>query len=136
MAALTVGFVNLSVFTACPTSGNTISPVDHRSEFWTVRAGCDPGLDQGSEVGLSAGSRRASLTGMPRPADKRICSHVLVDIPETSSTVSRFVLNLQTNFAQRLALPGHGGWSEAPTRVTGNTGNPGTGDHDILIPVT
>ena|ERR1700704_6723516 len=100
-----------------------------------MRAGGDPGLDESSELGLRAGYGQTTLARVPPPPDERVRCHVLVELRETAPAVSRDILHLQADFAQRFALPGHGGRGESPLRVTRDACNGGGKRRGVRIPV-
>jgi len=87
--------------------------------------GGDPGLYQCSKLSLRTRCGQTSLARMPCPPDQSVRGHVLADFRETASAVSRAILQLHADFAQRFVLPGHRGRSDTPLRVTRDAGNRG-----------
>src|SRR5258708_6161013 len=73
---------------------------------------------------------------MPGPTHERIRRHVLVDFSEPPPTVSPLILDLETDFAEGLALPSHGSWGETPSRVPRNACDPGTCSCDVRSSMT
>src|SRR6266850_6655378 len=106
-----------------------------RSGLGAVRTGDYPCPDESSELGLRAGGGRTPLARVPGPPDERVLCHVLADLREAPPTVSRAILQLQADRAQRFPLPGHGSWSETPVRVTRNACNGGRQRREVRIPM-
>ena len=98
-----------------------------------MRTAGDPGLDERSDLSLRAGCRQTSFARVPRPSNERVLCHVFLDFRETASAVARAILELQTDFGERFALPGHGGRSESPVRVTRDAGNRGSERCDVRV---
>src|SRR3712207_849969 len=67
----------------------------------------DPGPEESAKLLLRSGSRVAPIAGVPRPADERILGHVGVDLLQGPVAVAGGILDLATDLAERLALPGH-----------------------------
>jgi hypothetical protein len=59
-----------------------------------------------------------------------------VNLRWAAAAVSRAILQLQADFAQRFALPGHGGRGETPVRVTRDARNRGCKRRGVRIPMT
>ena len=78
-----------------------------------------PGLDEGTELGLSAGRRRAACAGMPAPSYKRILCHVMNEIVHRLAAVALGVLDLFADLAQRLADPRHLDGRQVPFGMAG-----------------
>src|SRR2546423_1230575 len=107
----------------------------NRSGLGAVRTGDYPCPDESSELGLRAGGGRTPLARVPGPPDERVLCHVLANLREAPPTVSRAILQLQADLAQRFPLPGHESWSETPVRVTRNAWNGGRQRREVRIPM-
>ena len=78
-----------------------------RRALRTMCAGIDPGLNEFAEPRLRAGGGRAASPGVPTPGDQIVLGEVLMQQGQVASAVTRPILQLRANFAERFAFPGH-----------------------------
>src|SRR6266853_1933825 len=83
----------------------------------TVRARCNPCLDELAKLLLGARRRNAPVPRLPRPGDEWILGHVLMDLREAVSAVARRILDLRADLRQRLALPCHRRGRQPPALI-------------------
>src|SRR6516225_6560997 len=97
-------------------------PDQVRGLVWAGRPGLHPRLDQLGRLLPRAGSRLASVSGRPCPADKGLLADVLNQRFKRPIAVACRILDLRTDLGKRLALPCHFKRGEMPDRVPGDAG--------------
>jgi hypothetical protein len=87
-----------------------------------LRPGFHPSFDERARLLLRARRGLASKSWRPGPTDQMIFADMLDERIERTVSVTRRILDLGANLAERLALPCHFTRGEVPDRVAGYTG--------------